>query len=304
MGDEQTRTGVILLNPASGFSRGANDIDALTALAAEFGCRLRVSSFAGQLTDLARTEAGSPLIIAGGGDDSVREVLWGMDQAGVFERPADQRPFFGILPLGTFNNFARYLGLPLDPRGAVQCAVEGVLHQVDLGRAGGQLFTESVGVGLDVAAWKAFPRESPSVLRRIWDGAIAVLKALTVFRPRRYFVEVDGRLQSFRAYHITVANSSHFSAGFAIAPHAVIDDGNLDLCIIPSLSKLGFLMAIPIIFLGKHTAYLKGVRYQQVRRVRLWAEHNGVIRIDGKLGPRLPVDIRVVPQALPMRLPR
>ena len=308
MGDETTQavTGVVLLNPASGASRGPNNLELLTALAEEHGLRLRPSEKAGDLTHLACEEAraGCPLIVAAGGDDSVREVLWGMDQAGVFERPAEERPYFGILPLGTFNNFARYLHLPLDPRQALETALTGRPHRVDLGRAGTRLFTESVGVGVDVAAWKAFPKESPSMLRRLWDGAIAVIKAITLFRPRRYFLEVDGRLQSFRAYHITVANSSHFSAGFAIAPHAVIDDGNLDLCVIPSLSKLGFVMAIPIIFLGKHTAYLRGVRYFQVKRVRLWSERaSGILRIDGKLGPPLPADIQVLPQALPMRLP-
>ncbi len=306
MGTQETQatTGVVLLNPASGASRGANDAEGLTAMAMEFGTRLRASTRAGELTEMARQEAesGCSLIIAAGGDDSVREVLWGMDQAGVFQLPVEQRPLFGIIPLGTFNNFARYLGLPLDPKAAMQCAHQGVVHRVDLGRAGHQLFTESVGVGVDVAAWKAFPAESPSVFRRLWDGSIAVLKAVTVFRPRRYFLEVDGLLQSFRAYHITVANSSHFSAGFAIAPHAVVDDGRLDLCIIPALSKLGFLLAIPIIFLGKHTAYLKGVRYLQVSRVRLWSEHSGQLRIDGKLGPRLPVEIQVLPNALPIRL--
>ncbi|MBS2039042.1 diacylglycerol kinase family lipid kinase [bacterium] len=308
MGDEATQAdqGVVLLNPASGASRGPNNLEELTALAAAHGLRLRPSQRAGDLTRLACEEvrAGCPLIIAAGGDDSVREVLWGMDLAGVFARPGEERPYFGILPLGTFNNFARYLNVPLDPEEALATALTGVLHRVDLGRAGDRLFTESVGVGVDVAAWKAFPKESPSMFRRLWDGAIAVLKAITVFRPRRYFLEVDGRLQSFRAYHITVANSSHFSAGIAIAPHAVIDDGNLDLCVIPSLSKLGFIMAIPIIFLGKHTAYLRGVRYSQVRRVRLWSEHSGaLLRIDGRLGPPLPAEIQVIPQALPMRLP-
>mgnify|MGYP003585337573 CR=1 FL=1 len=274
-------------------------------MAAVYGSRLRVSERAGDLTRMAQQEAevGCPLIIAAGGDDSVREVLFGLDQAGVFDRPVEERPHFGILPLGTFNNFARYLTLPLDPQAAMQCAHEGLLHYIDLGRAGKQLFTESVGVGVDVAAWRAFPAESPSVFRRLWDGALAVIKAVHIFKPRRYFLEVDGRNQSFRAYHIAVANSSHFSAGFAVAPHAVVDDGLLDLCIIPSLSKMGFLMAVPLIFLGKHTAYLRGVRYEQVRRVRLRGEHPGQLRIDGGLGPQLPVDIVVLPRALPVRLP-
>ncbi len=298
-------SGVILLNPASGLSRGLNDPKALARLAATYGTRLRISQQEGDLTRMARqeAEAGCPLIIAAGGDDSVREVLNGLDQAGVFERPFDQRPHFGILPLGTFNNFARYLNLPLDLKKALQTAHEGATRRVDLGRAGRQLFTESVGVGVDVAAWRAFPRESPSLFRRLCDGALAVAKAITVFKPRRFYLEIDGRSHSFKAYHITVANSTRVSAGFAVAPHAVMDDGRLDLCVIPALSKLGFLLALPLIFLGKHTAYLRGVHYTKVRSVRLGSKHPTQVRIDGKLGPRLPIDIRVLPQALPVRLP-
>lgn len=301
----QIPTAVVLLNPSSGASRGENDTEGLTSMAAEYGTRLRCSEKEGDLAELAReeVEAGCRFIIAAGGDDSVREVLLGLDQAGVFDRPLQDRPEFGILPLGTFNNFARYLTLPLDPKEAMRCAHQGVLHHIDLGRAGKYLFTESVGVGVDVAAWSVFPTESPSLVRRLWDGALAVLKAISVFKPRRFDLEIDGAIESFRAYHITVANSSHFSAGFAVAPHAVVDDGQLDLCVIPALSKLGFLMAIPLIFLGKHTAYLKGVHYRQVKRVRIDCKVRSQLRIDGKLGPGLPVIIRVVSKALAIRLP-
>lgn len=298
-------SGVVLLNPASGYSRGVNDPEKLSQAAADCGSRLRVSAYAGQLVELARQEAldGAPLIVAGGGDDTVREVLLGMDQAGVFNRPVEQRPHFGIVPLGTFNNFARYLGLPLDPVTSIKNAHSGTTRLVDLGRAGGQLFTESVGVGIDVAAWQAFPSESPSVFRRLWDGARAVLKAMVKFRPRRYFLEVDGQLYSLKAYSITVANCSYFSASFVIAPHAVADDGLLDLCVIPALSKLAFLGAIPLIFMGKHTAHLKGVRYQQARRVSIWSERPSEVRVDGGVSGRLPIQIEVLGKALPMRLP-
>lgn len=309
MGPEQEQTPtpppVVLLNPVSGHSRGYRDPAVLEELVTSHGFRLRASQFAGQLVEFARREAldGCRLIVAAGGDDTVREVLLGLDHAGVFRRPLEERPFVGIVPLGTFNNFARFLGVPMDIHQALETARHGVVRYADLGRAGSYLFTESVGVGIDVAAWRAFPEEHPSVFRRLWDGARAVLKAITIFRPRRYFLEVDGQLYSYRAYSITVANCSYFSAAIAIAPHAVVDDGLLDLCIIPSLSRLRFLGALPLIFLGKHTAYLRGVRYQQVRKVRIWSERRGNIRIDGRLGPRLPATIEVMPMALPIRLP-
>lgn len=310
MGTEATQapdsvSGVVLLNPVSGAWRKAKDPEQLTIWARQYGSRVRSSNYAGELTELAYQEvkSGCRLLIAAGGDDTVREVLHGMDRAGAFNLPIEERPFLGILPYGTFNNFARYLGIPLEIEAALEVAHQGRVRRVDLGRVNGLLFTESVGVGIDVAAWKQFPKESPSVLRRLWDGALAVVRAITVFRPRRYFLEVDGNLQSLRAYNITVANSSHFAAGFAIAPHAVPDDGHLDLCIIPALSKLMFVLSIPLILLGKHTVYMRGVRYEQVTHVRLWAQRNGVLRVDGALGPRLPVEIEVLPQALPIRLP-
>lgn len=295
----------MLLNPTAGASRGPIRAADLAEMAEAYGCRTVTSRYAGELTQLARqeVEAGTSLLIAAGGDDTVREVLFGMDQAGAFRLSPSQRPFLGILPLGTFNNFARYLGVPLDIPSALEAAHHGQTTWIDLGRAAGFLFTESVGVGVDVAAWKAFPRESPSLLRRLWDGAVAVIKAITVFRPKRYFLEVDGQFASMKAYNITIANASHFSASIAIAPHAVKDDGYLDLCIIPALSKLRFVLALPLIFLGKHTAYLKGVRYQRVRHVRLGAERSSTLRIDGRLGPRLPLEVEVQPQVLPIRLP-
>lgn len=310
MGNEEPQadgpvSGVVLLNPSSGASRGTKDPEQLARWAARYGTRLRISEFPGQLVQLARQEVerGCPLVIAAGGDDTVREVLHGLDRAGVFDRPFEARPHFGILPYGTFNNFARYLGVPLDIETALKAAHQGETVRVDLGRAHGILFTESVGVGIDVAAWKAFPKESPSVFRRLWDGALAVLKAITVHRPRRYFLEVDGQFRQVRAYSITVANGSYFSASVAIAPHAVRDDGLLDLCIIPSLSKWMFFFSLPLIILGKHTLYLRGVRYQKVSRVRIWAEHRALLRVDGALRLNLPVEIEVLPQALPIRLP-
>lgn len=301
--------GVLLLNPAAGASRGPKNWELLRGLAEEFHLQLKLSEQPGDLTRLAREEAlrGAALIMVGGGDDTIREVLLGLDEAGVFQRPRNSRPQLAILPLGTFNNFARHLGLPLEPRAAFECAFGGKLRYADLGQVrwsgGRKVFTESVGVGVDVAAWRVFPAESPSVVRRIWDGALAVVRALTVFRPRRYYLEADGEVQHLRAQSIIVANSVRFSAGFAIAPEAIMDDDHLDLCVIPALSKLGFLMAIPLIFLGKHTVYLKGVRYQRVQRVRIWAKHRCLFRVDGHIAGRAPIEIEVLGQSLPVRVP-
>ena len=244
-----------------------------------------------------------PLIITAGGDDTVRDALFGMGDAGYFGDAAlRERITFGILPLGTFNNFATSLGLPMDLEAAYINAHEGRLTLVDIGMADSTLFIESVGVGIDVTAWRVFPPEKPNLLRRLWDGGLAVARALTIFQPRRYSLVVDGVPRRVRAYNVTVANSSRFSAGLLIAPEALPDDGYLDLCIIPALSKLGFILAIPLVFLGKHTL-LKGVHYSKVRDVRISAIKRFSVRVDNQVKQKLPIHVSLLPRLLPIRRP-
>ena len=157
---------------------------------------------------------------------------------------------FGILPTGTFNNFASFLRIPRDLERAWRSAHAAPLRFVDLGWVDGLIFTESIGVGMDVEAWKAFS-EKPSVWRRILDGAVAVVRALYHYRPRRLRIEVDGEAREVSVFDLTVANCERFSAAFSIAPHAVMDNGKLDVCILPARSKLAFLTSLPLIFFGK-----------------------------------------------------
>lgn len=261
---------------------------------------------------------GRSLILAAGGDDTVRAALFGMEEAGYFtDESLRKTTTFGILPLGTFNNFARFLGVPVDDLDAAfATAHNGVLHGVDMGRANDTLFVESAGIGLDVAAWRAFPREDPRLLRRLWDGAKAVVQALTTFRPRMYHLTIDGVPRKLRAYDITVANCDRVSAAIQIAPQAVKDDGYLDLCVIPPLSRLRFLLALPLLFAGKHTAYLRGVYYIKIKQVtisaysRFWVRRSSVkprssigVRVDNAVIQKLPLRVSVLPAILPIRLP-
>ena len=298
--------GVVLLNSSSGDSRGARELEQIKLLADFHGDVLIQPRSAQAMRQAARQAVldGAAVVIAAGGDDTVRAALFGMEEAGYFHDLAlRQRTTFGILPLGTFNNFAVAVGVPLDLEQAMDAAHHGETRWIDLGRAGSTLFTESVGVGIDVAAWKQFPRENPNLMVRIWDGAMAVVRALIIFRPHKYRIVADGLTRKKRAYNITIANTERFSAGMSVAPQAVIDDGLLDLCVIPAMSRIGFLLSVPLIFLGKHIEYLKGVQYSQVREVTLSASHRYSARVDSQIKQKLPITVRVLPNILPMRLP-
>jgi diacylglycerol kinase (ATP) len=320
MADAATRSGTILINPGAGNSRAGATRQRLADLVGPLGIEIVPTESAEDLERKACSLVlrGERLIIAAGGDDTVRAALRGMKQAGYFSNAElRQSTTFGILPLGTFNNFANHLGVPSDFEAALFSAVNSPLRQVDLGvlrmdsSLDEVLFTESVGLGLDVETWKQFPKEDPNVWRRIWDGIGAFLKALRIFRPKRYQISAvavgsDMALVSdtwsCRPLQISVANSGRFSAGIPIAPDARRSDGLLDLTVVPGTAVFSW-VGLSLMFVGLHQNF-PGVRYEKIREIRLQCRWKSRIRVDAILkGPFRRVVIRVLPGILPIRLP-
>lgn len=298
---------IIIMNPASGASRGANDVELFRKLADEYGDELYLTRDDQDAYDTAARAAteGRRSIVAVGGDDTVRQVLHGMMSPGSPFAADKKLPpdfTFGIVPAGTFNNFASFLKIPLDHEKALRLAHEGTVHHVDLGWVNDRLFTESVGLGIDVEAWKQFT-EAPTLWRRVFDGIVAVARALWNYRARRLRLTIDGEPMKVAIFSITVAVCDRFSANVSVTPHAVIDDGLLDICIVPMRSKLSFLAAVPLIFMGKHTRLLSDVVYKQAKEIVITSRvRNYTMRVDSDVHMRLPARIRVLPKVLPIRL--
>jgi diacylglycerol kinase (ATP) len=129
-----------------------------------------------RLPELLRTPDGEPrLVIAAGGDGTVGSV------AG---RLAGSENPLGILPLGTGNDFARSLGIPLNPRRAARLLATGEISPVDLGRitlAGPpRYFTRAATVGLNVDFAKLATRAS--VRGRLGRLAVYAVRGRTTFK--------------------------------------------------------------------------------------------------------------------------
>ncbi len=257
----------VILNPTSGARRGERFLEEVRALVQSRGGVLRVTERAGQATDLARKDqqAGITLVFAGGGDDTVREVIHGIFGS-------DCR--LGILPLGTFNNLASSLLLPHHPLEALLGALDGQDDHIDLGQVdGGPIFTESVGVGIDSEAWSLAPEQEPVGIWRWLTGIRLGLTTLSTFNPQHLRITV--RLQ----------------------------DGLLDVCLIPLMNKLQLLASLPLFFSGRHLDRIPDVIYHQGREIEISARRDTPVRVDGVIGGRLPIRIRVLPRALGIRLP-
>lgn len=287
----------VILNPASGARRGQRFLPEVQAIVKERGGELLLTESAGHATRLARQahERGVPLVFAGGGDDTTREVI-----AGIFGTECT----LGILPLGTFNNLASSLQLPHHPVDALVAALDGRDDRIDLGQVeDGPIFTESLGVGIDAEAWSLAPEQEPVGMGRWFTGIRLGLTSLSTFSPQRIRITIDGEPIESEVMQVTVANSRFFGAGIQMAPHARMDDGMLDVCVIPLMGKLQFLAAVPLFYSGRHLEMIPDVSYFHGREVVISAKRDLAVRVDGIIAARLPIRVRALPRALRIRLP-
>ncbi|UDY25204.1 diacylglycerol/lipid kinase family protein [Nocardioides sp. Kera G14] len=207
----------------------------------------------------------------------------------------------GIIPLGSGNDSARALGLPLtDAAAATDVILAGSTRRVDLARAGDRWFLTILATGFDAVVTErgnglAWPRNN---LRY----TAAVLLELPRFTPIRYTLSLDGVEQTREAMFVSVANTDYFGGGMRIAAGASFDDGMLDVCLVKPVSRLTLLRFFPTVNDGSHVdnPIFERVR---ARSVTISATPSVTTYADGERFGELPMTIEAVPAALSVYVP-
>ncbi|MGY1691463.1 diacylglycerol/lipid kinase family protein [Geodermatophilus sp. SYSU D01105] len=229
-------------------SAGTADDDAVAAAVAELRRHAEVEVAAtGDEAELDAAVAARgerrPVVV--GGDGSVHAVVRALDRAGQLD-PAEP---IGLVPLGTGNDLARALRLPLDPVTAAAVVVTGVPRRLDLLRddAGG-LVLNAVHAGVGPRAYAAAARVKP-VLKRASFPVGAVLAGLTT-TGWDLRVEVDGHAVTAPGSRVLVAavcNGPTIGGGRPLAPDARPDDGLADVVVCTAtgpLARAAFALAL------------------------------------------------------------
>jgi lipid kinase YegS len=176
-------------------------------------------------------EAGFDVVVAGGGDGTVNEVVGGLVDEAEAAKPL---PSLGIVPLGTANDLARACGIPLDPFAALRLALSGTASGVDVGRANDRCFLNVATGGFGTQVTVATPNELKKVLGR----AAYLLTGLTHFTSIR---PAQGRLSGpdfaweGAFLLLAVGNGRQAGGGYQLCPDARLNDGLLDARLLPQL---------------------------------------------------------------------
>jgi len=249
-------------------------------------------------------EAGADVVIAAGGDGTVRAVA-----RALAHRPAA----LGLLPLGTGNLLVRNLGLPYhDISGCLQLALHGHERRIDMARislrndhthtSADHPFLVMGGVGFDANVMADAKQDLKEKL-----GWLAYSEAGVRHLPgrrRRITISLDGQQpQSRKVRSLLVANCGKLPAGVDFVPNALIDDGYLDVVVLSPRSLLGWTWMAAKILL-RHRGAIPVISYYRAREVTVWSGEPIGTQLDGDpAGSISSMTARVDPQALMVRVP-
>ena len=287
---EQKKKILFIVNPKSGTGKQkkvASLIDDFFS-DSEWSVELMYTRAAGEAPERSRKAAddGYDAVIAVGGDGTINEVARGLKGSNTA---------LGIIPLGSGNGLARYLGISTRPAKALKTIRNFHVKCIDSAEINGRFFISVAGLGFDSYVAEQFTK---SVKRGLWAYLRISISAYMFYQPRRYKIYIDGKPRKRRVFMISCANSNQFGFNAVIAPGAQIDDGLLDVCLVYKPRIYIAYLLIPFLFLKlmHKTPFLKIIR---ARHVVIYQSRKQAAHIDGDeadLGKR--IEVRVVPQSI------
>ncbi|RYU89472.1 diacylglycerol kinase family lipid kinase [Mucilaginibacter terrigena] len=238
--------------------------------------------------DLARAAVGEyEVIVAVGGDGTVNEVASAI---------AGTDTVLGIMPYGSGNGLARFLGIPMDAAEALKTMNFGRTISIDAGKMNGQWFFNMAGMGFDAHISHVFANGSEK--RGFVSYFKSSIKEISNYQSKTYHVEIDGVPYDREAFMLSMANSSQYGNNAHVSPHASVQDGMLDVCIIKPFPlwrfpEMGLRMFTKSADSSKYVEIIKG------KNIHITRQQEGPIHLDGE--PQVAgtdIKIEVVPGAL------
>jgi diacylglycerol kinase (ATP) len=241
----------IIANPVAGRGAGDRTIPRVERMLSEYGLDFDVerTERPWHAAALAReaVAAGCDVVVALGGDGTSNEVLNGLMQA---RQAGGNTCAMGILCVGTGNDFAYGVGIPIDLEMGCWALAQDHRRTIDVGQVVGGLYPQGryfgngIGIGFDAAA--GFEAAKMTRLHGFLCYLVAVLKTVFLYykAPLTRIQYADQTLTQ-PSLLISVMNGRRMGGGFMMAPEARPDDGLFDLCIAHEVSRARIFALVP-----------------------------------------------------------
>lgn len=245
------------------------------------------------IADVIRKHAAtSDLAVVGGGDGTLNAAAAALVECGV--------PL-GVIPLGTANDFARTVGIPIDPAQAAEVIAAGQLKPIDLGDVNGHLFFNVASIGFSAE----LARDLTEHAKRRWGTfGYAIVAARLLIRSRLFtaFVDHDGTSERIRTLQVSVGNGRHYGGGMTVEESATADDGKLDVYSLEVDHWWRLLRLLPSLRNGTQGRW-DDVRAFRTTEVSVRTSRRRPVNTDGELSTYTPAHFRIRVKAIQVFAP-
>ena len=281
----------VILNPYSNRWRSQERWQeaeaALKAAGVEF--ELAASQKKGQVVELAEeaARAGFSPIIAAGGDGTISETVQGMVRAAKSDQ--DVIGSFGIMPLGSANDFVFNADMPTDLETAARVIAGGKTRAIDLGDLNGRCFVNNSAAGLE--PYVTIKNERIHWIKGMFRYVVAAVWAIMDKPEWTGTVKWDDGEYNGPLTLVTVGNGRR-TGGFFMTPHADLTDGQLTLAYGYRGTRLGMFLALPRTFKESKGNYIEmdGMYELNSKKVHIHLDRPSPAHTDGELFPEFVQD--------------
>lgn len=283
------KSAMVIINPTSGQENASSyDQEIQDSLKEDYpNLKVKYTEKTGDATKFAKeaSENEYNLIVSVGGDGTVNETVNGM-------APYDTPPTLAIIPMGTVNNLARTLKIPMDTSKAIALLQDGSEKSIDVGLVNNQYFTNVLGIGQAAQAVHDVDIEEKSK----W-GPLAYVKAVSakILEEDSFEVKFKMDQENFngQASVILVALIDSLGGLQSIIPEAELGDGMLHVLVIKSVEVSKLLNMTPALAFDE-IENSENIEYYRTKRLKVEIRSgNYPSTIDGDEGPNPPLDISV-----------
>jgi len=288
-----SRQVILVTSPHSGRARARLDrgVSAMAAAGLQVIERLRVRELDRLPALLQRHADASPLVVVAGGDGTVGSVA---------NYVVGTPTVLGVLPLGTSNDFARSLDIPMRVEGAARVLAIGRVAAVDAGRldhpdSSPQYFVHAATAGINVSFARLATR---SDLRRRLGRLTYAVAGILALRERPVFECDIGDGERYRLIHLAVINAPVFGGPLDLqVPGSDPDDRMFEVLLVEELPMRRLLRSVLHLALGIGHQ-VRGVRMLRLSRLPVRSEQPLDVALDGEVRGRIPGTFEVVPNGL------
>ncbi|MBW8012086.1 MAG: diacylglycerol kinase family lipid kinase [Chloroflexi bacterium] len=259
--------------------------------------------------ELARqaAEDGYDIVIAIGGDGTAHEVINGLMQV-----PKEKRPKFGVVPMGSGNDFAHALGMPENREQALKHILNGKTKRIDIGTIEdehGRLeyWDNSLSIGFGGAV--TIYSHSMPILRGFLMYFVAVLQTIIKnYDVLKMKITTEEKSWEDELMMLAVCNGPREGGGFITAPSAKNDDGIFNYTAVKKISRLMMFRLVPEFMRGTHGKF-KSIEMGILKKMEISSNRSLYLHVDGEVFAGFATDIRqlkieMLPNALEVLVPQ